>query len=250
MRAMKCPGCGADANGAFCSNCGTRLQAERSCARCAAPLPAGARFCIQCGARAGTAPGWLRYALPAGLAALALLAGYWLGNRDDEPSGVAAASAPFADGTASRAGSPPPLTGTMREQADRLFERIMQARARGDSADVSFFLPMALQAYEGAGPLDADGLFHLGLLQLEAAEPAAAAATATRIRDADAAHLFGYALSAEAALAAGNGTAARSAYAEFLARFDDEIARALPEYEMHRPALDEYRARAIELTRD
>jgi hypothetical protein len=247
---MKCPGCGADATGAFCSNCGTRLDATRPCVRCGSALPANARFCVQCGARASADARWLRFAVPAGIAALALLAGYWLGERGDggatASSAATVAQAPFAQ--QGGRGSPPPLTGSMRDQADRLFERIMQARARGDTAEASFFLPMALQAYEGAGSLDADGLFHLGLLQLEGGRAADALATARRIGEADANHLFGLALAGEAAMASGDRMAARAAFSQFLAQFDSEIARELPEYEMHRPALDEYRQQALELT--
>ena len=212
-------------------------------------MPADARFCVQCGARAGDTPAWMRWALPAGLAAVALLGGYWLGNRDDTPGAATpTAQAPFAGGAATTPGSPPPLTGSMRDQADRLFERIMQARARGDTAEAKFFLPMALQAYQGAGDLDADGLFHLGLLQLEGGEADDAAATARRIQDGDAGHLFGLALAGEAALASGDQAAASTAFAQFLARFDAELARGLPEYEMHRPALDEYRSQATTVT--
>ena len=246
---MKCPGCGADTSGAFCSNCGTRVSSTAACARCGAALPADARFCVQCGARAAGPAGWLRYAIPAALVALALLVGYWLGGRDEQAAVSAMPGAgQFAGAGAPGTGSPPPLTGSMRDQADRLFERIMQARARGDTAEARFFLPMALQAYEGAGPLDADGLFHLGLLQLEAGSPADVAATARRIRDADDGHLFGSALAAEAALAANDAGAARAAYADYLRDFDAQIERALPEYEMHRPALDEYRAQAVQVT--
>ena len=237
------------ASGAFCSNCGTRLNAASACARCGSDLPANARFCVQCGARAGADQRWMRYAIPAGIAALALLGGYWLGERSDggAPSAATTTQAPFAAQTDGR-GTPPPLTGTMREQADRLFERIMQARARGDTAEASFFLPMALQAYEGAGTLDADGLFHLGLLQLEGGHLAEATATSQRIAQSDANHLFGLALAGEAAMARGDQAAARTAFSRFLERFDGEIARGLPEYEMHRPALDEYRQQAADVT--
>lgn len=188
----------------------------------------------------------MRYGLPAAIAALSLFAGYWVGKADND--GAAGDAAPFARAPTAERPAPPPLTGSLRDQADRLFERIMQARARGDTAEARFFLPMALQAYEGAAPLDADGLFHVGLLQLEGGEAAAATATASRIRDLDADHLFAFALAGEAALAVGDQAGARRAFADYLARFENEVARARPEYEMHRPALDEYRAQAEQIT--
>jgi tetratricopeptide (TPR) repeat protein len=190
----------------------------------------------------------MRWALPAGIAVAALAIGYFVGRDGDDPPGAQVSQAPFAGAaTGTGAGSLPPLTGSMRDQADRLFERIMQARARGDTAEASFFMPMALQAYDGAEPLDADGMFHVGLLQLGAGNTDEATAAARRISEGDPNHLFGLALRGEAALAAGDQAAARSAFAEYMARFDSELARALPEYEMHRPALDEYRERGRSL---
>ena len=191
----------------------------------------------------------MRRLLPAALAVAALLlVGYLLG-RGGAGDDMTAEQPPFgaASGSVST-GSPPPLTGTVREQADRLFERIMQARARGDTAEARFFMPMALQAYESAEPLDVDGMFHVGLLHLDAGNLDAATSMARRITERDPSHLFGLALRGEVATAAGDRAAARSAFADYLARFDAELARALPEYEMHRPALDEYRERALSVT--
>jgi tetratricopeptide (TPR) repeat protein len=242
---MKCPRCGADANGAFCSSCGAPLAQQSACSRCAAPLPEGARYCVQCGARAHAQGRWLRVAIPAALVALALIAGFWLGRGGSAPDSVPTTS---VAAPAPALGSPPPLTGSMRDQADRLFERIMEARSRGDTAEARFFLPMALQAYAGAEPLDADGLFHLGLLQLEGDRAEEAARTAERIATLDSDHLFGFALAGEAALASGDQAAARTAFARLLERFDVELTRDLPEYRMHRPALDEYRTRAQQVT--
>src|SRR5512138_3809727 len=51
---MKCPGCGKESQGRFCSHCGTPLQAGR-CLECGARLPPGDRFCMQCGTRVGAA---------------------------------------------------------------------------------------------------------------------------------------------------------------------------------------------------
>lgn len=186
----------------------------------------------------------------AALSLVAVIGAYVLGTRRvlpaTPPAGVALST---ASGSATP-GSPPRLTGTMREQADRLFERIMQARSRGDDEEVRFFLPMGLAAYEGVPDLDVDGLFHLGLLQIEADRTADAVATAARIGTRDGGHLFGSALAADAALAAGDSAAAIDAFARYLGRFDDEIARGVPEYDMHRPALDEYREQALLLVRE
>ena len=239
---MKCPRCGSDSGGAFCSNCGAELAATRSCRRCDSTLQPDARYCTQCGARTRGYAAGLRWALPAGIAVAALGVGYALGRDEGPPRSTQVMQTP-ADGRDGRR-SPPPLTGSMRDQADRLFERIMQARARGDSAEAVFFLPMALQAYEGAEPLDADGIFHVGLLQLDAGRTDEALAAARRISELDPNHLFGFAVRGEAAIAAGDQAAARSAFADYIARFDSELARGLPEYEVHRPALDEYRERA------
>ena len=186
----------------------------------------------------------LSFAIPIAVVVLFAVAGaYWLGNRGaDSPGAPRGAAAGF--GAMSTSGSPPPLTGTIREQADRLFERIMQASARGDQQEVEFFLPMALSAYQAAPDLDADGLFHLGLLQIEGGRIAEARATANRIAESDAGHLFGLALEARAALVAGDSGAATVAYRRYLERFDEELARGLQEYEIHRPALDEYRQEA------
>ncbi|MDD3243849.1 MAG: zinc ribbon domain-containing protein [Eubacteriales bacterium] len=46
-----CPTCGKPSNpGKFCNNCGASLE-MRKCPGCGAPVPAGVRFCGQCGAK-------------------------------------------------------------------------------------------------------------------------------------------------------------------------------------------------------
>jgi len=150
-------------------------------------------------------------------------------------------TAPFA---APGSGSPPPLTGTPREQADRLFNRIMQAREAGDSAQMRMFVPMALMAYEQAAPLDDDGLYHLSLVQLAGQQLADARATAERILNGNANHLLALSVAAQAATAAGDSTAARQYYARILAAFPSESTRDLPEYRDHSRVFPEIRAEA------
>ena len=189
----------------------------------------------------------MRYAIPAAIAAVALLGGYWLGARDDEiTSSPASTQTPFAQSGDGR-GTPPALTGTMREQADRLFERIMQARARGDTAEASFFLPMALQAYAdvaAAEPLSADQRYHLGLLHEVSGAGAAAAAQADTILRDDPTHLLGLALAARAAALRKDAAAQRAFQQKLVAAEAEEMAKTRPEYEAHRADLSQAIAEA------
>lgn len=51
--ARACASCGPrpEADAAFCSTCGRRLQLAGACERCGAPLPPDSRFCEGCGTR-------------------------------------------------------------------------------------------------------------------------------------------------------------------------------------------------------
>lgn len=210
----------------------------------------GARFCTRCGAAAGgtraaPAPGgnpnlpW--YAAGAVLLLLiVILLVPMLTDRSTAQGPLGQAAAPVG----AAPGTPPPLTGTPREQADRLFDRIMRARARGDAAEALRFTPMAIQAYGLAAPLDNDGLYHLATVHLVAGDAAAARSTAGEILAGNANHLLGLAIAGEAAEAAGDSAAARDYYARFLAVYDSEVASGIQEYQDHAQVLPEYRATA------
>ncbi|MGQ0814455.1 MAG: hypothetical protein ACT4O1_08305 [Gemmatimonadota bacterium] len=129
--------------------------------------------------------------------------------------------------------APPQLTGSPREQADRLFNRVMTERANGDTARARFFLPMAIQAYEIAGDPDADGWYHLSLLQAFSGDDFAARKSAERILATAPNHLLGLAAAADAARAGGDAMAARNYYRRFLAAYESESKRDLPEYRDH-----------------
>jgi len=54
-----------------------------------------------------------------------------------------------------------------KEQADRLFDRVMRESEAGQADSVKMFAPMAVQAHEMLGSaIDADGRLHLGLIHL------------------------------------------------------------------------------------
>lgn len=165
--------------------------------------------------------------------------------RSNPAPGGSGMAAPFAG--AAMPGSdaaPPPLSGNMRENADRLFNRVMQAIETGDSAQAIQFLPMAVSAYEQAGGLDADGLYHLSLLQSLAGDPAAALTTARQILTDNPSHLLGLAAAAEAARLSGRNEEARSYSQKIVEVYPTESKRTLLEYEDHGSVLPAIEAEA------
>lgn len=255
---MKCPSCYTESTGNFCPSCGTPLNSA-NCTACSAKLVPGARFCTQCGTATGRAPatastsGNLPWYLGAGvlmLLIIILVLPSVTGNRNATNPGDVG-RAPFADPSATGAvgaGTPPPLTGTPREQADRLFDRIMRAQSSGDSASVTFFVPMGVQAYENARPLDNDGLFHLAMIHNAAGNHAAARTAGEQILEDSPDHLLGLAIAAEAALGAGDDAAARDYFGRYIDVYDTQVARDLTEYLDHAQILPEYLAAARNVT--
>lgn len=242
---MKCPNCGTDSSGAFCSECGTPLEGAQ-CKECGNALSPGAKFCTRCGtavrgrqasARSSNVAWYV-----AGAAAL-LLVGVlaWpsiTGDRNNRqadgrvPIGQMPGGVPAGEGVGTGA-MMDPLSGTPREQADRLFNRIMTEQQGGDTARAKFFTPMAIQAYGMVPNLDDDGLYHLSLVHHVAGDYKAARETAQRILAKNPDHLLALSAAANAAIAEGDKTAAKRYYEKFLAVFDSERKKDLPEYQDH-----------------
>jgi hypothetical protein len=258
----KCPACGQESSGRFCSNCGTSLEAAVSCAECGNELPPGGRFCNQCGAptaatqallaerrsSAGSPLPWVIAGI-GGAAAVALLV--VLLTRGGEEGAAAAPIAPMAGAAGPVAGAPVGdpsqvdiASMTPRERADRLYDRVMRLASAGDSAQARTFLPMALAAYQMVPEIDADARYHLGVLALMAGDAAGARAQADTLLAASPDHLFGLYNAAEAERLRGNEAAARQLLQRFLAVYDEEVAKGLPEYSDHAPALDAMRQEA------
>jgi hypothetical protein len=132
-----------------------------------------------------------------------------------------------------------------REQADRLYNRIMTAHESGDTAQVNFFAPMTLQAYSNlGGELDPDARLHLGLVQLAMGAAVPAGAEGDTILKGSPNHLFGWLLKARSAEAEGNAPQAKRAYQSFMRNYDAEMAKKRPEYQEHAQMLQDTRGRA------
>lgn len=122
---------------------------------------------------------------------------------------------------------------TPREQADRLFDRVMREHEAGNMDQVTFFAPMTLQAYEVLGPMDNDARYHIGLINAITGETEAALAQADSLEIETAGHLFVPMLRSGVYQTLGQNAEVQRSYATFLQNYDTEMARGRPEYDMH-----------------
>jgi len=182
----------------------------------------------------------------AGLAVLALIATVIvvLTKRPTAVAGAGAAATGAGEVPAGEQATTDLSSMTPREAADRLYERVARAAAAGDSGQVTFFGPMALQAYGNVSPLDADARLHIGLIDLNLNNPAGALAQADTIAKTEPTHLFIFVLRAQAATQRSDAAAARRAYQGFTRNYDAEMRKNLPEYQEHKALIDEVRSAA------
>ena len=156
--------------------------------------------------------------------------------------------APFAGGAATGGGKPPDLSKmTPREAADRLYDRVMTAVSTSDEATVQQFLPMAMAAYDMARPLDADGMYHLSVLQRANADFKASMATAQEGLKTNADHLLLLAAEGEAAEGLGDSKGAKKYWQQFLDVYDKQMSTGVEEYQAHQGVLEASRAHAREV---
>ena len=176
------------------------------------------------------------FAIVVGVAIVAYNAGR---SASSGPGGIRAAST--MGGTA--VGPPDISTMSPREQADRLFEVVMTAHEQGDFGRVDQFASMALQAYGGIGPLDADAHYHVGLMSAITGNAAEARARIDSMRSVAPDHLLATMLSATVAQMESNSEAVSAAERKFTQDYDAEIATNRVEYQMHERAITNFKAR-------
>lgn len=241
---MKCPRCGADASGKFCSVCGGKLSGT-SCGSCGEALNPGARFCHACGtssggvagASAGSRTGTLPWIIAGGVVVALLIV---LAITQLNPGGKAPPA--VGPGPGAGVGGPPDISQmTPRQQADALFNRVMTAAENGDQQTVTGFSPMALEAYRTLGALDTDARYHVGLINLVTGSHDVTLAQADSITQTAPNHLYAIILRAEVAKERGDQAALQAAQQAFLDVYEAERASNRPEYAEHPRMLERFR---------
>ncbi len=232
---VTCPACGIQTKGRYCSNCGSAV-AGVDCPSCSVSLPPGARFCHICGVpiskrstHRARVP-WLIAGVSVVLTVI-VAAVRFAGPLQAPPArGVTPQS--------TRSVAPDISNMSPREQADRLFNRIVAAAERDDFNEVAFFSPMAIQAYQLLAELDSDARYHLGLIYALSSQPAGALAHADTLEQGQPRHLLATVIQNEVAKITGNEPARADTYQTFLSNYASEIASGKSEYSEHRRTLD------------
>lgn len=276
---MKCPSCGAEASGKFCSACGGPLKVEK-CSSCGASMPPGGKFCTNCGkssSKAGKGPGAGKgggggskgrqgpatdqeNSVPAGNSTMAwwvagallvvtlVALGYPVltrGSGGGVGGGMGGAGAPPGmGGGGSSAGAVDLTTMSLEEQGTILFNRVMSSSSNGDIADVEFFQPKALVIYEQLNPLDLDGLYHYALIHMVGEDYEAALAKAQQGLADVPDYLLLLGVAAEASIGLGDTEGARGFYTHLLEVYDTELGMTRIGYDHHQPMFPAYREEA------
>ena len=263
--ASRCPRCGETTAGRYCSGCGAASH-DVACPACGVAVPAGARFCPECGATAGAgaaarhdrAPGGRLPLVVGGAALLALVAfvgGVATGRRGSgdvgtvEQPGAAlpVALAPGLGGTGVIA-APDISAMSPEERASRLFNRVMLYSEQGKLDSARFFAPMAIQAYEMIGPVDAHARYDIGTISAAAGDAVRARAEADTILAARPNHLLGLVLAIRAADMAKDAPAASGFRKRLVAAAPAERS-ALKEYGEHARDIDDALAKSAVASR-
>lgn len=166
--------------------------------------------------------------------AMVVLVAFLIGQRVARgSSGAASDAAPEA--AASPAGMRAPDISAMspEERASRLFDRVMRYGEQGKIDSLKIFAPMAIQAYEMMGLLDAHGRYDMGMIGIVSGDVQLAGAQADTILATNKTHLLGLILAMKAAGLRQDMKARAEYQRRFMAAVPAERAKKLKEYEEH-----------------
>jgi len=245
-----CPACGASGQGNFCQACGSPMAGapRATCNNCQAQLSAGAGFCHRCGRNLAQGAGAGASRTPwyvAGVVVVVLVVVIAL----QAGGGVTLTRPDMANaGNATAGAAPAPDISQMspRERFDRLYTRVMQAGAVGDTSGVLQFTPMALGAYDLLDAVDAQARFRAAMIRLQVADFEGAVALADTILAAVPTHLLGLVILGTAATFQGDRDGLAQAYATFLDHYQDERNSGRPEYAAEDAILTTFQQAALE----
>jgi hypothetical protein len=145
-------------------------------------------------------------------------------------------------------GAPDISSMTPLEQADALFEVVMIAFERGDTAQVGFHAPMALGAYANLDSLDGDAQYHVGLLRGALGDHDGMLAMADTLQAVVPGHLLATTLRKAVAEARGDSAGVQEAYRRFLSDYASEATANRREYLLHQRSIDAFLAEARRAT--
>ena len=246
----RCARCGEAASGRFCSNCGAPVR-DISCTACGQALQPGARFCNNCGTPAGGAgfgaaptrasrPDLAKLVSAGALLALvAFVAGEGMARRSAPASDAGVAQQASGAFPAGMPAAPDISNMSPEERATRLFDRVMRYSEQGKIDSAKFFAPMAIQAYQMIGPLDAHARYDIGTISAVVGEQAMARLEADSILASQPKNLLGLVLAIRASSMAGDMDAAARFQKRLVDAAPSERARNVKEYEEHRHDIDE-----------
>ena len=168
---------------------------------------------------------------------LAVVGAFMILDRQDSPAPSTTPATSTANATT--VGNITPV-----QAAEQLFNHVMAASERGDTAEARRFAPMALEAYGQLGTLDNDAHYHVGLIHVTVVDTESAQAELDAIRRSVRDHLLGIMLEHAIAEAKFDDAGAAEAKLRFLSAYDTEILTDRDEYQGHRTGIDGFRARA------
>jgi hypothetical protein len=218
----------------------TAPTSRSTCPACQADLPAGTGFCPRCGrALAGDNRGvWI--GAGAVVLACALGIGFVLSRPNPAPRpDMGSESAPSGP-----ARSAPDISRlTPRQGFDILYDRVMAAAQKGDSATMIRLAEHALGAYSQIGRPDADARYHAAVLHAQVSQFPEALALADSILAADPRDLLGLLVRGTVATLQKDPGALARARRDFLAAWPGRDTKRT-DYQDHQAALDAFRAAA------